>query len=188
MKHQLKTATLAALVTLMAAPVLAGDRRPVYAHDPACEQTRRNGNLAGALIGGVVGAALGREVAARNARDEGLLLGGVLGAAIGANAGSNRVYCGTGPDDRPIVVYDEDRYDDRNEDRYDDRYDDRDWDRVATYDDRYAYPPRGHAYGHRRHKPACRLSESTIRLPNGRIERRVVEVCRDRYGEWRVKD
>jgi hypothetical protein len=178
----LKTASLIALSLLAAAPAFAGDR---YGddHPYACEQTRRNSNLAGALIGGAIGAALGHEVAARNARDEGLLLGGVLGAAVGANVGSNRVYCGEQPRVTyvPAPVY-EDRGYDRG--RHEGRRRHRDWDDVA-YDDRY---DRGYYDRYDRYGPECRMSESEIRLPNGRIERRVVEVCRDSRGDWRVKD
>lgn len=182
MTPMLKTASFIALSLLASAPAFAGDR---YGddHPYACEQTRRNSNLAGALIGGAIGAALGHEVAARNARDEGMLLGGALGVAIGANAGSNRVYCG----ERPRVTY-------VPAPAYDDRYHDRGWHRGhrgrgwddVAYDDRYdrdRYDDRDDRYG-----PECRMSESEIRLPNGRVERRVVEVCRDSRGDWRVKD
>lgn len=182
----LKAASLMTIALLgMAAPAYAGGR-----DYNECRNDRGNSRLAGALIGGVLGAALGHEVAARNARDEGLLLGGAIGAAIGAGAGESRVYCG---DDGRRVVYTtppRPAYDDRGYDRgwHHDEYDDDD-----RYDDRYdayAYNDRDRDRHHRHHRrgPECRMGESNIYLPDGRVDRRAVKMCRGHDGAWRVVD
>jgi hypothetical protein len=58
-----------------------------------CVDERNNNAVAGAIIGGVFGAALGASVAGRHDRGTGALVGGALGAgtgaAIGASSSSN---------------------------------------------------------------------------------------------------
>ena len=49
-----------------------------------CAQSRQNRTVGGAIIGGLAGALLGREVADRGVRGEGAALGAVVGAAAGA--------------------------------------------------------------------------------------------------------
>src|SRR5690606_33964561 len=48
------------------------------------------------VIGALAGAALGSNVAARNARTEGAVLGGLVGAALGAAVGRSTAQCDDG--------------------------------------------------------------------------------------------
>lgn len=64
-----------------------------YVRDPMCDQDKQNRALIGGAIGGLAGAVLGRQVAARNARTEGMVLGGLAGAAAGAAIGHNSTNC-----------------------------------------------------------------------------------------------
>jgi hypothetical protein len=64
-----------------------------YVRDPMCTQEKQNRALIGGAIGGLAGAVLGRQVAARNARTEGMVLGGLAGAAAGAAIGHNSTNC-----------------------------------------------------------------------------------------------
>ena len=82
---------VAGLTTLvMALGAAAPAQAQAYGVDPHCAQQRQNRMVAGALIGGVAGAVLGNNVAARNAQTEGTVLGGAVGAAAGAAIGSDR--------------------------------------------------------------------------------------------------
>lgn len=190
-------ATTLGLAALVTAQPAAAEQNRINPYE--CEQDRRNSQLAGTIIGGIIGAAIGHEVAAKNTRDEGLLLGGALGAAIGAGAGSDRVACAEPQPhyrqthhnrrqynkryyhhsrvDQPrryTVYRDDDHYDRREYDRYE--YD-RDYDRD---------------YAHReprpRYAPKCKMGESRIQLPDGRIDTRAVKMCRGEDGVWRVVD
>ena len=85
---------LAAIATV-ALPVLSvtalpssASAQPVarYMENP-CGPAQKNARITGGAIGAVGGAALGRSVAARNARTEGTLLGAVVGAAVGQEVG-----------------------------------------------------------------------------------------------------
>lgn len=86
------TALAVALTSFAVVPTPAAHAQTVQyqapvVQDPACQAARRNRMIAGAVIGGVAGAVLGREVAARNTRTEGTVLGGAAGAAAGAAIG-----------------------------------------------------------------------------------------------------
>lgn len=58
-----------------------------------CAQSRQNRTVGGAIIGGLAGALLGREVADRGVRGEGAALGAVVGAAAGAGIGRSTAQC-----------------------------------------------------------------------------------------------
>ncbi len=187
----MKILTLSAiggLVALTAIPQTANAGPRYNTYDVHCEQDRRNSQLAGSIIGGILGAAIGHEVAANNSRDEGLVIGGALGAAIGAGAGNNRVACAEPRRAyRPApsvhapayghryyrhsrVVYDTPH-------TYEPDPYDRDYDRdVAYHEPVYRY------------KPICKMGESRIELPDGRVDRRAVKMCRGDDGVWRVVD
>ena len=51
----------------------------------------------------------------------------------------------------------------------------------------YGYPGYGaQGYGHGR-PGECRYAPSTVQLPDGRVQRRDVRVCADRYGQFQVR-
>src|SRR5262245_46892347 len=66
-----------------------------YSYDP-CKRDKTNRGTAGALVGGGMGAVIGSNAAARNARTEGALLGGLLGAIIGGSVGNSSAACTSG--------------------------------------------------------------------------------------------
>lgn len=164
-----------------------------------CRDDRGQRQGAGTVIGGAAGAIAGSQLAARGRRTEGSILGGVVGAVIGNAVGrSSGQNCEVRNDDR--------YYDDRAyaQPQYDDRYDSRYQDGYGSqgYDDRYSdsryvrvYPSpsyssdysssysSGYGYG-----DSCRLAESRIRLPDGRMETRYVRSCPDQSGRYRVVD
>lgn len=161
-----------------------------------CMRETRERQVAGGLIGAAVGALTGRGVASRNARTEGGVVGAVLGAAVGANAAGSTAACQPGRD----YGYDNgygypSSYGGYG---YDDRYERRDYgyDRGGYDGDDYYrdypqsapdYDNRAGGYGYR-NNDGCELSESRIRLPDGREETRYVRACPDEYGRYRVVD
>lgn len=133
--------------------------------DP-CRNQRSGNQTAGGLLGALAGAAIGSNVAARNARTEGAVLGALVGGAIGANiAGSaTKARC----DDRGLYY------------SYNDTiaYRESDWDRrgrSGRYD--YSY------YENQR----CRLAPAPVDADrDGDVEYRYVRVCPDSQGRYRV--
>src|SRR5215218_8982287 len=97
-----------------------------YNYDP-CRRDANQRGTAGVLIGGGMGAVIGSNAAARNARTEGALLGGLLGAIAGGVIGNKTAACtsgystGSAPPPPPP------------------RADARDYDRDAPYYERDAY-------------------------------------------------
>jgi hypothetical protein len=163
-------------------PYTAQDRSG-YHYDP-CKRDQTNRGTAGALIGGGMGAVIGSNAAARNARTEGALLGGLLGAVMGGMVGNKSAACTSQqpyyetraealppppPPRAEPSYYDRDAYSDgrdsawRDEDRY----------RVAERP---------------REAEDCTLAESPIHMPDGRTQTRFVRVCRDATGKYAVVD
>ena len=58
-----------------------------------CGELQNQNRVAGAVVGGLLGAALGNGVAADNTKTEGSVLGGLLGAAIGSEVGKRNADC-----------------------------------------------------------------------------------------------
>ncbi len=79
---------------IMTAPELASAQSVRdYGAGDICRAEQRRSATTGAIIGGVAGAAVGRGVAADNARTEGTLLGAAVGAVAGHQIGKSRVKC-----------------------------------------------------------------------------------------------
>jgi len=176
-----------------------------YPQQSYCQSDRQQRQAAGATFGAVIGAVAGSQLGARGRRTEGSVLGGVLGAVVGAGVGGGSSQCQPVYDQRrgygdQGYGYDDRGYNDRNAGGYgyqqpprqpygydqgyqDRRYEDRRYDNRG-YDDRYD----DRRYDDRIRGQDCRLSESTIRLPDGRLEQRYVRACRDAYGQYRVVD
>lgn len=160
-----------------------------YYYDP-CRRDANQRGTAGALIGGGMGAVIGSNAAARNARTEGALLGGLLGAIAGGVVGNKTAACTSGayydappPPAPPRTSYNHD--DDR------DAYADRSGYRDRDDEDGWVYGHRGERYRLADRAPdpdGCTLAESPIYMPDGRTQTRFVRVCRDSSGRYAVVD
>ncbi|MFN3514149.1 MAG: hypothetical protein ACK41C_13965 [Phenylobacterium sp.] len=170
--------TAAASIPSFAAAQSAGYYGGDAYYDP-CRRDSTNRGTVGALVGGALGAAIGSNAAARNARTEGALLGGALGALGGAAVGKNSAACA--PSHRTQNSYYGDRY-------YGGSYDNGYY--AGGYRDEYAYDHRAPRYpvAERPSADSCTLAESPIYLPDGRVQKRFVRVCRDSAGNFQVVD
>lgn len=185
-------AALAGVMALSAAAPVAAQpagsytaRSPNGYHYDPCRRDSAQRGTAGALIGGGMGAVIGSNAAARNARTEGALLGGLLGAIAGGVVGNKTAACTsrTSGDYSPPPPYAE--YRDRDRDTYADaaaqaREDAYDADEARRERERVS--ERGPGAGD------CTLAESPIHMPDGRVQTRFVRVCRDASGRYAVVD
>ena len=192
-------AGLMALTGIAAAPSTAS-AQSYYGdnyYDP-CRRDSTNRGTVGALLGGALGAAIGSNAAARNARTEGALLGGAVGAVAGAAVGNNSAACRSGYAPRSSYYNGYNSgynsgytgaytggsgYYAPQPSYYDSRYRDYDYDAYA-YDRRGGRYPVVQAPG----ADGCTLAESPIHMPDGRVETRFVRVCRDSSGRYAVVD
>jgi len=157
-----------------------------YRYD-ACQRERTSRGTGGALVGAGLGALAGGNVAARGNRTEGAVLGGILGAVIGANVGKTAAACEPGQAGAYQQGYAppvHDGYygyqggpDGYQQGAYDDGY------RDDGYDDAYTRPVADGPSADN-----CTLAESPIYLPDGRVQKRFVRVCRDSSGRYQVVD
>jgi len=196
-------ATLAA----MAAPQVAAAQPYGYGSAPGygnayydpCRRDQGNRSVVGGLLGAGLGATVGSQMAARGHRTDGSVLGGVLGAGLGAVVGHQTAGCTAGqtyngyapppppPAPPPAAYYDRGpgpAYYDRGPAPayYGSRTDD---------DDRWAYGRGGERFriAERDVGPdGCALAESPISMPDGRVQKRFVRVCRDASGRFQVVD
>ena len=87
-------AAAAVLATSLAVPQFAAAQSTrSYGSGDICREARRDSGHKGALVGGVLGAVIGSQVAGNGAKTEGAVLGGVVGAAAGNQVGRNRINC-----------------------------------------------------------------------------------------------
>lgn len=152
-----------------------------YTTDAHCEQQRQQRALWGAVIGGVGGALLGREVAARNARNSGTILGGLAGAGAGAAIGHNSANCQTAlPAQQPYQGYNQSYPQDygpssgRGSDGW--GYDSRPYNTGGGYPDLRGGPAGGQN---------CRFGDVITRDPSGREIADKIYMCRGADGVWR---
>lgn len=165
-------------------------------YDP-CRRDQVQRGTGGALVGGGLGALAGSSIAGRGAKTEGAVLGGILGAVIGANVGKSGAACSTpydpsNPDYRgqSSAYYGQpdgyagygggydggSGYYGYEQRAYDESYRD-------AGDDYRATPVAGGTTADN-----CTLAESPIYLPDGRVQKRFVRVCRDAHGNYQVVD
>lgn len=138
------------------------DRYGVDTNAQVAVCNNRSNATAGGLIGALAGAAIGSNVAARNARTEGAVLGAVVGGAIGANIAKSTYNC-----DQTGAYY---SYNQTVP--YREALDDR-----RTNSGRYNYS----YYAQQR----CRLAAAPAEY-GGRAETRYVRVCPDAQGRYRI--
>lgn len=176
----------AALVAALGAvqPAVAQQYRSYHdehvATQQQCGQSRNDRTAGGAVIGGVLGALLGREVADRGVRGEGAALGAVVGAVAGGAVGRSTARCGQ---------VDGSAYDPY----YGRPYADQGYQQQAPYqepyyrggDDSGLYGGRYGESSYRGGRDECRPGEIITRDPYGRQRREEVMMCRGRDGEWR---
>ena len=151
-------------------------------YDP-CVREQRERQAGSGMLGAAIGAIAGSQVASRGRRTEGSLLGGVLGAAIGAGVGRGTAACTPGDYPPAAPVYYETRPSAPTYDPRDNRRDD-------SYD-YYRDYPQDYDRGYSKPAPVddgCRLAESEIRMPDGRVETRHVRTCPDSSGRYRIVD
>lgn len=170
-------AALAAALAGMAQPA-AAQSYPSY-HDEhvsvqqRCQQARNNNTIAGAAIGGVAGAVLGSQAAARGHRSDGSLLGAVVGAAAGAAIGRSNTRC----------AQVQGSYDPYYGQAYPQQYGYNDYPSDDYGLEGGPYRETG-SYGR---GGDCRMGEVITRDPYGREYRENVEMCRGPDGVWRPR-
>lgn len=168
-------------------------------YDP-CRRDQVQRGTGGALVGGGLGALAGSSIAGKGAKTEGAVLGGILGAVIGANVGKSGAACSSqydpsNPNYRgpASAYYGDDGYEgyagyDSGYQGYDgyQGYEQRAYDQSYSdaYDDYRATPVAGGSTT----ADNCTLAESPIYLPDGRVQKRFVRVCRDAHGNYQVVD
>lgn len=145
------------------------------ARQEQCERQQQRRQIGGAIIGGIAGALLGREVADRGVRGEGAAVGAVAGAVVGAGVGRSTANC-----------------DQRVQGRYDQygRPYDRGYDDGYGRDNSGLYGGRDDGYrnaGYRRGQQ-CRPDEIVVRDRRGRERVEEVMMCRGRDGVWRPQE
>lgn len=169
-------------------------------YDP-CRRDQVQRGTGGALVGGGLGALAGSSIAGRGAKTEGAVLGGILGAVIGSNVGKAGAACDTPndpsyrgqrsayygqPDSSGYYGYDQSQpaYDSGYQGGYQQGYY-QSPDPYDRYDDGYSLAP---VSGGSTTADNCSLAESPIYLPDGRVQKRFVRVCRDASGNYQVVD
>jgi len=173
-RHLLAAAAVATALVAFAQPAAAQQYRSYHdehvSTQQQCQTSRNNRTAGGAVIGGVLGALLGREVADRGVRGEGAGLGAVVGAVAGGAIGRSTANCDQvrGQYDqygRPTnYPYEQPYYGDQDDDLY-----------GGPYEDGY----------YRGDDRDCRMGERITRAPNGREYSQEVLMCRGRDGVWR---
>lgn len=180
MRGQVFIAASALIAGLMAAQPASAQQYRSY-HDEhvsrqeQCQRSQQNRQIGGAIIGGIAGALLGREVADRGVRGEGAALGAVVGAVAGAGVGRATTECDT----RVQGSYDP-YYGAPERRPYNGGYDDRNYG-----DDSGLYG--GPGYRESSYRQECRPSQVVTYDRRGRERREQVTVCRDRDGVWRQR-
>lgn len=165
--------------------------RDGYGYDP-CRREANGRGTAGTLIGGGIGAVIGSNAAARNARTEGALLGGLLGAIAGGVMGHKTAACNSSSTYHSPIGTGASRTDDRYDRRDDDYARNDDWRRAPDArddrdDDDRSAAPAGRFEDPRRNDD-CQLAESPVHMPDGSTQTRFVRVCRDASGRYAVVD
>ncbi len=144
-----------------------------------CQRSQNNRRIGGAVIGGIAGALLGREVADRGVRGEGAALGAVVGAVAGAGVGQATANCDTRVQGQYEPMYGEPVY--RGQ-PYDPNAH-RDYDRYGDNSGLYGGP----GYSQSGYRQECRPSERVTYDQRGRERVERITVCRDRDGQWRQR-
>ena len=188
MRGQVLIAASALVAAVMAAPQQAAAQQYPSYHDEHVAQQQycaRQANQRtglGAVIGGLAGAVLGSQVAARGHRTDGSVVGGVAGAAAGAmiGRGNSQRQCQQG-----AVQGSYDPYYGQPQQQYPQQggYQQQPYgDDSGLYGGPYQQSSYGRDYGRRNND--CRMGEIITRDPYGREVRDNVMMCRASDGQW----
>lgn len=172
-------------------------------YDP-CRRDQVQRGTGGALVGGGIGALAGSGIAGSGNKTEGAVLGGIIGAVIGSQVGKAGAACSTPYDPnyrgQYSAEYGQDGYYaeqpdgyygyDQNQPAYgyEGGYEQGSYygqDGYQGYDSDYRVAP---VAGGSPTADNCTLAESPIYLPDGRVQKRFVRVCRDASGNYQVVD
>lgn len=183
MRGQVLVAASVFAAALATAQPAAAQHYPTY-HDEHvsrqqhCQRSRNQNTAAGAALGGVIGAVLGSNTAARGHRGDGTALGAVVGAVAGGAIARSNSRCDTVPQGSYEPYYGQSQQNYPNDPYYDDYYGDD--------DDLYGAPYRESAYGGGQYANRdCRMGQVITRDPYGREYRENVMMCRGGDGVWR---
>ena len=152
----------------------------------ACRRDQNQRAVVGGLLGAVAGMALGNNSSDRRyRRHDNAALGTVIGGVAGAGIGASTAGCTPAPRQQtyyapaPAYSYADPRYDQRD---YYDRY------AYAPPAQSYAPPPAYDDYDYAPQRPplACTYVESPVRMPDGRSQKRMVQVCPDSQGRYQI--
>jgi|GEM_PF-1418334 len=98
-----KAKTLLAALTLSAAAVMVPATASAQSYNSGaytsgsdyldCKRSDKDAQVVGGLVGGLLGAVAGHEIAGRGDTTEGAVIGGLIGAAAGAGVGDDRRNC-----------------------------------------------------------------------------------------------
>jgi Glycine zipper 2TM domain len=198
------------LMALGAAAAASAQPAPTYNNYDPCQRDANGRGVAGALIGGAGGAVIGSQLAAGGHRTDGSLLGGAIGAIAGAVVGHKTAACTDAPP--PPQGYGPGPSADAGPppppQGYEQRYQPGPPPPPPAYGAGYAppppppgyYAPREAVFVYGRHgvryrvvderigPDGCTIAESPIYFPDGRVDRRIVHVCPDYRGRYRVVD
>ncbi len=197
-----KTA-LAAAAGLAALTVAAtASAQPAYGNYNACDRDAGNRGIAGALVGGALGAVVGSQAAANHHRTDGSLLGGALGALAGGVIGNKTASCNNAPPPPPppgpVARVEPSPPPPPGPGPL--AYEDGPPPPPAYYDEPPPPPPGPAIWVYGRHgvryrvvadrigPDGCTMAESPIYFPDGRVDRRFVHVCPDYRGRYHVVD
>jgi len=173
MKRQAFLAAAAMTAALVSVQPASAQQYRTYhdahvANQQQCQTSRSNRTVGGAVVGGIVGALLGREVADRGVRGEGALLGAVVGATAGGAIGRNTAQCNQVPQGDYDPYYGQSQYP---------QYGD---------DDLYGGPYENDGYyAGGDYDRDCRMGEIVTRDRRGREYREEAWLCRGPDGQWR---
>jgi hypothetical protein len=181
MRGQALVFAAAALAAVIAAPAQADPYRTYsqsgYSQtDPWCAQQKQNRMLAGAAIGGIAGAVLGKQLAARKNNTEGAVLGGATGAAAGALIGRATACNGAAPAQN---------YNGYTQPGYDPNYNQGAYNTGYGQDTPYYGAPSNQVGYGAPQRQDCRWGTNITRDPDGREMRESVYMCRGADGVWR---
>ena len=174
---------------------------PGYGGYDPCRREANGRGVTGALVGGAGGAVIGSQLAAGGHRTDGSLLGGIVGAIAGAAIGHNSAACDTAPPPPPPSYADAppppppppgpgpSAYYEPAPQPYGDAGYGPPPPRYAERETIWAYGRHGARFRvieDRVGPDGCTVAESPVYMPDGRVERRLVPVCPDYRGRYRV--
>jgi hypothetical protein len=95
-------AATAAAVSGLAVPAVGsaqgyGPPPGAYYRDDPCQQDRHAHARNGTIVGGILGAVVGSQVAGRGNHTGGAIIGGAIGATAGHHIGAHSIQCGAPP-------------------------------------------------------------------------------------------